>query len=62
MLPTRSNRTSLLSPTGHPNCRAIAYTEAFVEIAVSRGWQRENAETWPPEIADEAFIEAYRYE
>ena len=23
-----------------------AYTAAFVEIAVSRGWRRENAETW----------------
>jgi hypothetical protein len=39
-----------------------AYTAAFVEIAVARGWRRDNAETWPSEIADEAFIEAYRYE
>ena len=38
-----------------------AYTAAFVEIAVSRGWRREDAETWPIGIGDEAFIEAYRY-
>jgi hypothetical protein len=38
-----------------------AYTAAFVEIAVSRGWRRENAETWPVGIGDEAFFEAYRY-
>ena len=38
-----------------------AYTTAFVEIAISRGWRRENAETWPGEIGAEAFIEAYRY-
>jgi hypothetical protein len=38
-----------------------AYTAAFVEIAVSRGWRRENAETWPVGIGDEAFSEAYRY-
>ena len=31
------------------------------EIAVSRGWRRENAATWPVGIGDEAFIEAYRY-
>jgi hypothetical protein len=30
-----------------------AYTAAFVEIAVSRGWRRENAETWPVGIGDE---------
>jgi hypothetical protein len=38
-----------------------AYTAAFVEIAVSRGWRRVDAETWPVGIGDEAFIEAYRY-
>ena len=38
-----------------------AYTAAFVEIAVSRGWRRENAETWPVGIGDEAFFEAYRF-
>ena len=38
-----------------------AYTAAFVEIAVSRGWRREDAETLPIGIGDEAFIEAYRY-
>jgi hypothetical protein len=38
-----------------------AYTAAFVEIAVLRGWRRETAETWPVGIGDEAFIEAYRY-
>ena len=39
-----------------------AYTAAFVEIAVSRGWRREDAETWPVGIGDEAFIEAYLYD
>ena len=38
-----------------------AYTAAFVEIAVSRGWRQVDAETWPVGIGDEAFIEAYRY-
>ncbi len=38
-----------------------AYTAAFVEIAVLRGWRREDAGTWPVGIGDEAFIEAYRY-
>jgi hypothetical protein len=39
-----------------------AYTAAFVEIAVSRGWRQVDAETWPVGIGDEAFIEAYRYD
>ena len=38
-----------------------AYTAAFVEIAISRGWRRVDAETSPVGIGDEAFIEAYRY-
>jgi hypothetical protein len=38
-----------------------AYTAAFVETAVSRGWRRGDAETWPVGIGDEAFIEAHRY-
>jgi hypothetical protein len=38
-----------------------AYTAAFIAIAVSRGWRREDAETWPVGIGDEAFLEAYRY-
>jgi hypothetical protein len=33
-----------------------AYTAAFVETAVSRGWRRGDAETWPVGIGDEAFI------
>ena len=36
-----------------------AYTVAFVGIAVSRGWRREDAETWPVGIGDEAFIERH---
>ncbi len=32
-----------------------AYTAAFVEIAVSRGWRRDDAQTWPVGIGDEAF-------
>jgi hypothetical protein len=32
------------------------YTAAFVEIAVSRGWRRENAQTWPVGIGDEAYM------
>jgi hypothetical protein len=39
-----------------------AYTAAFVEIAVARGWRREDAGTWPVGIGDEAFIEAYLYD
>ena len=38
------------------------YTAAFVEIAVARGWRREDAGTWPVGIGDEAFIEAYLYD
>jgi len=32
------------------------YKIAFVEVAVARGWSRENAETWPDEIVDEAYL------
>ena len=32
-----------------------AYTAAFVEIAVSRGWRRGDAEMWPVGIGDEAY-------
>jgi hypothetical protein len=39
-----------------------AYTAAFVEIAVSRGWRRVDTGTWPVGIGDEAFIEAYLYD
>jgi DNA invertase Pin-like site-specific DNA recombinase len=39
-----------------------AYTAAFVEIAVSRGWRGQDAGTWPVGIGDEAFIEACRYD
>jgi len=39
-----------------------AYTRAFVEIAMARGWRREDAMTWPVGIGEEAFVEAYRYE
>ncbi len=35
-----------------------AYSVAFVETAVSRGWSRENAESWPGEIAGEALLSA----
>jgi hypothetical protein len=38
-----------------------ACTAAFVEIAVFRGWRREDAETWPIGIGDKAFIEAHCY-
>jgi len=38
-----------------------AYTAAFVEIAVSRGWRQNDAITWPIGIGGEAFIGAYRY-
>jgi hypothetical protein len=38
-----------------------AYTAAFVEIAVSRGWRPVDAGTWPVGIGAEAFIEAYLY-
>ena len=38
-----------------------AYSEAFVRLAVSRGWNREDAETWPEHIVDEAFIETWQH-
>ena len=34
----------------------------FVEIALSHGWRRDDAVTWPVGIGGEAFIEAYRYD
>jgi hypothetical protein len=36
------------------------YAQAFVEIAVSRGWSRENARTWPHELDEDAFVESYK--
>jgi hypothetical protein len=39
-----------------------AYTANFVEIAIARGWRRDDAVTWPVGIGGEAFIEAYRYD
>ena len=39
-----------------------AYTATFVEIAMHRGWRRDDAVTWPVGIAGEAFIEAYLYD
>ena len=38
------------------------YTVTFVEIALSHGWRRDDAVTWPVGIGGEAFIEAYRYD
>jgi len=35
------------------------YAQAFIEIAVSRGWSRENAQTWPHELSHQAFLESY---
>lgn len=32
------------------------YAMEFVRFAVSRGWSREDAETWPVNIADDAFM------
>jgi hypothetical protein len=37
-----------------------AYSASFISIAVSRGWKQADAETWPTEIGDEAFIESWR--
>jgi hypothetical protein len=31
-----------------------AYAAAFVEIAVSRGWKRDDAETWPEHLIGDA--------
>lgn len=33
-----------------------AYDKEFVGYAVARGWTQENAETWPSEINDDAFL------
>jgi len=38
-----------------------AYEFAFVEIAVNRGWSEEDAETWPDEIGEEAYINSYQH-
>ena len=38
-----------------------AYSEHFINVAVGRGWQRADAETWPEHIVDEAFIETYKH-
>jgi hypothetical protein len=40
----------------------VAYSEAFISIAVSRGWQHADAATWPHEIGDDAFIECYQHD
>jgi hypothetical protein len=34
------------------------YRKAFVEIAIERGWEKENAESWPDQLEDEAVISA----
>lgn len=39
-----------------------AYTAAFVRFAVSRGWSRENAESWPSNIADKARMYASEHD
>ena len=39
-----------------------AYSGAFVDIAVARGWRRGDAITWPIGIGDEAFIVAYLHD
>jgi hypothetical protein len=39
-----------------------AYSRAFIEIAVARGWRTEDAITWPIGIGDEAFTEAYLHD
>jgi hypothetical protein len=46
----------------HGRLKAIwqeEYAQAFIEIAMSRGWSRENAATWPSELGYQAFIESY---
>lgn len=37
-----------------------AYTNHFIQFATARGWERENAETWPDHTRDEAFIDSYQ--
>ena len=39
-----------------------AYAQAFVDIAVSRKWSREAAESWPSNIVDDALTSAYVYD
>jgi hypothetical protein len=39
-----------------------AYTRAFMEIAVARGWRRGDAATWPVGIGEEAYINAYQHD
>ena len=33
-----------------------AYTTAFIEFAMSRGWTRQDAESWADDLADEALV------
>lgn len=35
------------------------YRAAFVEIALSRGWERESAKVWVEEIVDDACASAW---
>lgn len=39
-----------------------AYSEAFINVAVGRSWQRDDAETWPEHIGGDAFIETYKHD
>jgi hypothetical protein len=34
-----------------------AYSAAFVEVAMARGWSRENAATWPENIVEDALMD-----
>lgn len=35
-----------------------AYSAAFVEAAMARGWSLSDAESWPEHIVDDALIDA----
>ena len=36
----------------------VAYTAAFIDYAVWRGWSREDAESWPDSLVEEALFTA----
>jgi hypothetical protein len=39
----------------------VAYAACFVEFAMSRGWSREDAESWPDNIVDDALMTAHEH-
>lgn len=49
-------RRPVTTPIRTPETWEAEYRRAFVEHAVSRGWEEENAKDWADDLADEARI------